>query len=91
MGAVEIYCEAVERLSRDLCALDVKSRGLRAFREYLTEYAASVSFRDLVTEAEKLKSDLSAITVLPAHQGRQRHGSPLQRRERLQRCRRRDI
>jgi DNA mismatch repair ATPase MutS len=61
VGAVEIYCEAVERLSQSLCALDVKSRGLRAFREYLNEYVASVSFRNLATEAGKLKSDLSAI------------------------------
>ncbi len=57
----------VERLSRDLCALDVKSRGLRAFREYLTEYVASVSFRNLATEAGKLKSDLSAHQILPAY------------------------
>ncbi len=61
LGAVEIYCEVVERLSRDLCALDVKSRGLRALGEYLTEYVASGSFRNLSTEAEKLKSDLSRI------------------------------
>ncbi len=61
LGAAEIYCEAVERFSRDLGALDVKSRGLRAFREYLAEYAASVSFRNLVTEAGKLKSDLAAV------------------------------
>jgi DNA mismatch repair protein MutS len=61
MGAAEIYCEAVERLSGDLCTLDVKSRGLRTFRECLTEYVASVSFRNLVAEAGKLKSDLSTI------------------------------
>jgi DNA mismatch repair protein MutS len=61
LGAVELYCEAVERLSRDLCALDLKSRGLRAFREYLTEYVASVSFRNLVTELGKVKSGLSTI------------------------------
>ena len=61
LGAAEIYCKAVERLSRDLCARDVKSRGLRTFREYLTEHVASVPFRNLVVEAGKLKSDLSTI------------------------------
>jgi hypothetical protein len=61
LGAVEIYCEAVECLSKDFCAVDLKSRGLRSFREYLTEYVASVSFRNLATEAGKLKSGLSAI------------------------------
>jgi hypothetical protein len=61
LGAVEVYYQAVERLLQELCALDLKSRGLRAFREYLTEYVASASFRNLVTEAEKLKLDLSDI------------------------------
>ena len=61
LSAVEIYCEAVARLSRNICALDAKSRGLLAFRDYLTEYVASVSFCNLVTEADKLKTDLSAI------------------------------
>jgi len=61
LGAVEIYCVAVEGLSRDLCPLDVQARGLRALREYLAEYVASRSFRDLVTEAGTLKSDLVAI------------------------------
>lgn len=61
LDAVEVYCEAVGRLSRDVCLLNAKSRGLTAFREYLMEYVASVSFRNLLKEAAKLKSDLSAI------------------------------
>jgi DNA mismatch repair protein MutS len=47
LGAVEIYVEGVERLSRDLSVLGVKSRGMRAFREYLTAYGASAPFRTL--------------------------------------------
>jgi len=62
VGAVEIYCEAVERLSQSLRAAAVKSAGLRAFGEYLKEYVASVSFGNLVAELGKVKSDLSAIT-----------------------------
>ncbi|MFZ3212791.1 MAG: hypothetical protein WA188_14900 [Terriglobales bacterium] len=61
LGAVETYCEAVERLLQELSALGPKSRGLRAFRQYLTEYAASLSFRNLATEAGKLESNLSDI------------------------------
>ena len=61
LSAVEIYCQTVEHLSWDLCAFDLKSRGLCAFREYLKRYVASTSFRDLVTEAGNLKTDLSSI------------------------------
>jgi hypothetical protein len=61
LGAVEIYCQAVERLSQELSAINLKSPGLRGFHAYLAEYVASEPFRDLVTKLEKLKSDLSAI------------------------------
>lgn len=61
LGAVEIYCEAVDDLRQDLCALDLKSRGLCGFREYLTDYVASPSFHNLGAETENLKSDLSDI------------------------------
>lgn len=61
LEAVEIYCEAVDHLLQDLSAFDLQSRGLRGFREYLEQYCALDSFRNLVTETEKLKRDLSAI------------------------------
>jgi DNA mismatch repair protein MutS len=61
LGAIDIYCAAVEGLSRDLRALDVTSRGVRAFRAYLTDYVGSVGFRNLVKEVEELTSSLSSI------------------------------
>jgi DNA mismatch repair protein MutS len=64
LGAVEVYCEAVEGLSRDLSSHDTKSRGLRGLREFVAEYVASSPFCDLVAEAGKLKSDLAAIKYL---------------------------
>lgn len=78
-GAIEIYCEATRRLAQDLAALDIRSRGLRLFRDYATQYAASVPFRNLVAETTKLKYDLSAIrygvvikedgvTICPLHE-----------------------
>lgn len=61
LGAIELYYTAVERLSYDLSGVDLKSRGLCRFRDYLAEYVASDSFRSLVAEAGKVKSDLSSI------------------------------
>jgi DNA mismatch repair protein MutS len=61
LGAVEIYCEAIEVLSRDLGSIDLKSRGMRAFQDYLTKYVASAFFSTLVKEARKVEADLSAI------------------------------
>ena len=61
LDAVEIYCEAVEKLLHDLNQAGPNSRGLLAFRVYLTQYAESDHFKTLLQEAKKLKSELSAI------------------------------
>ena len=61
LSAVEFYCDAVQHLEVNLRTLDPSSRGLRAFREHLTDYVASSRFRDLQSECTKIKSDLSAI------------------------------
>ena len=59
--AVDAYCGAIASLRRDLDAANLHSRGLLAFREYLTEYAASDRFTSLLAESTKLKSDLSTV------------------------------
>jgi DNA mismatch repair ATPase MutS len=61
LDAVNVYCDAVEKLLRDLCQAGPSSRGLLAFREYLAEYSESGRFKTLVRETKKLKSELSAI------------------------------
>jgi DNA mismatch repair ATPase MutS len=61
LDAVDIYCEAVNCLVQNLSLVDLKSRGLVAFREYLTGYRGSDAFAQLLTETKKLKSDLSTI------------------------------
>jgi DNA mismatch repair protein MutS len=61
LDAVEIYCDAVTRLVCDLSLAEFTSRGLLAFREYLTHYAESERFTSLMEETKKLKADLSSI------------------------------
>jgi DNA mismatch repair ATPase MutS len=62
LDAVDLYCGAVSRLAHDLTLTDLSSRGLLAFRQYLTKYAESDDFTSLVAETQKLKADLSSIT-----------------------------
>ncbi len=62
MDAVELYCDAVTGLVRDLSLVDVQSRGFVAFRDYVTDYANSGRFTSLLAETKQLKADLSAVT-----------------------------
>lgn len=61
LGAVEVYCEAVEHLRQDLSGLALTSRGMRGFREYLDDYLGSPSYGKLSADVTQLKSELSAI------------------------------
>ncbi|WP_428938980.1 MutS-related protein [Fontivita pretiosa] len=61
LDAVRIYCEAVQRLRRELDRLQVKSRGLRALRAYLVKYVESDSFCKLVRDTRKLADELASI------------------------------
>jgi DNA mismatch repair protein MutS len=61
LEAAEVYCEAVTCLEHDLSRIHLQSRGLLAFREYLTNYVRSDGFTSLVAETAKLKADLSTV------------------------------
>ncbi len=62
VDAVELYCDAVTGLVRDLSLDDVQSLGFLAFREYVTDYASSGRFTSLLAETKQLKADLSSVT-----------------------------
>lgn len=61
LDAVELYCDAVSGLACGLALTDVRSRGLMAFRTYLTGYTESSDFVSLLAETKKLKDDLSGV------------------------------
>jgi DNA mismatch repair protein MutS len=61
LNAVDVYCEAVDRLRQDLDRIDLTSRAMRAFREYLAQYVRSTEFSKLATDTRTLIADLSAI------------------------------
>lgn len=61
LDAVGVYCETVTDLSHNLSAVDLKSRGFRAFREYMTGYVQSDRFESLLAETKQLKIALSTV------------------------------
>ncbi len=61
LDAVALYCEAVASLARDLAEADLRSRGLRDFRDFLKAYTASGPFTALESETRALQASLSAI------------------------------
>lgn len=61
LDAAVMYCDAVTRLVHTLSLVDVHSRGLLAFREYMTDYAQSSRFTSLLTRTKKLRAELASI------------------------------
>jgi DNA mismatch repair protein MutS len=62
LDAAAIYCEAVRSLGDELASRPVASRGLRAFRDYLTGYLASPGFARLAADTAARQDDLADIT-----------------------------
>jgi DNA mismatch repair protein MutS len=61
LDAVEIYCEAVSTLARNLTTAAVRSRGLSGFRDYTNAYVESNGFRHLVEQTRQLKNELADV------------------------------
>jgi DNA mismatch repair protein MutS len=61
LEAVVTYCDAIGSLVHDLSQANLKSRGLLAFREYLTNYAGSPQFTQLLSETNQVKADLLTV------------------------------
>ncbi len=61
VGAMQTYADAVEQFGRDLAALPLASRGLRAIRADLDAYRASPGFGQLVADVRTVLADLAAI------------------------------
>lgn len=61
LDAVAMYCNAVSGLTEELAQPDLTSRGLRAFRAYLAEYAASDDFASLAAETRTLTDELATV------------------------------
>jgi DNA mismatch repair protein MutS len=61
LDAVDLYCDAVGTLATELTQASLDSRGLRALRQYLTDYTDSERFTLLVSELRSLKDGLAGV------------------------------
>jgi DNA mismatch repair protein MutS len=61
LDAAAIYCDAVRSLAAELTASPVASRGLQAFRDYLSGYVASAGFTRLAADTADRQRDLAGI------------------------------
>jgi DNA mismatch repair protein MutS len=61
IDAVDGYCSAVIRLGQNLTDTCLASKGLIAFRDFLTRYVNSAEFTSMVAETQKVKSELAGI------------------------------
>ena len=61
LDAAGLYCNVVDELLLNLKRADLKSRGLRTFRDYLTAYVQSDLFTSLLSETESVKAELAKV------------------------------
>ncbi|MGO8882831.1 MAG: MutS-related protein [Streptosporangiaceae bacterium] len=61
LDAAAIYCDAVRSLAADLASRPVTSRGLLAFRDYLTAHVGSAGFARLGSDTADRKDDLAQV------------------------------
>ncbi len=64
LDAAAIYCDAVGALAASLTTLPIASRGLLAFRDYLTSYAESAAFARLAADTAACKKELGQVSYL---------------------------
>jgi hypothetical protein len=62
LDAMATYCQAVRSLAADLAGLELRSRGFRWFRDYLSGYAGSEGFRSLAADTQAVSDALAHVT-----------------------------
>jgi DNA mismatch repair protein MutS len=62
LDAAGDYCDGVSDLAKRLGDAEPRSRGLQAFRDYMTSYAAHQDFTRLAADTRRVKADLAGVT-----------------------------
>jgi DNA mismatch repair protein MutS len=61
LDGVELYGTAVKRFAAEVASSDLQSPGFIGFRDYLVDYVHSTEFTSLLSQIEKIKSDLATV------------------------------
>jgi DNA mismatch repair protein MutS len=61
LDAVAIYCETLSSLTRELDALELRSRALLDLRDYLKRYIAGETYTALASETARVKEVLAGV------------------------------
>ncbi len=61
LDVVKTYCDAINALTYDLSLINIRSRGLLTFRQYLSDYIQSGRFTSLLAETKNIIADLSSV------------------------------
>ena len=80
LDAAAIYCDAVRSLAGDLAAAPIGSRGLLAFRDYLSAYMRSAAFAGLASDTARPQRRSCPGHVPGPDQGPASGGQPVRRR-----------
>ncbi|MDA8143932.1 MAG: hypothetical protein M0T81_08115 [Thermoplasmatales archaeon] len=59
--AIEIYCNAVRNFAENLSDEPIHSLGMSELREYLDQYIKSENFSKLVSDLQRIRSELSEV------------------------------
>lgn len=61
LDRVEIYLANIESFGKNFQKFGLKSKGLKEFREYISDYINSSNFRKLQSEVQALREELSSV------------------------------
>ena len=61
LDAVDVYCGALTALDNELTRVEISSRGLTGFREYVSAYLAGERFRSLAGATRELREQLATV------------------------------
>lgn len=61
LDSAGVYCQAIDSFVSNMASIELKSRGLSAFMEYITNYARSDAYTTLRSETNAIKAELSTV------------------------------